>query len=109
MSKKQAEIKISVTLDEHHLPESIHWTAEDGGISDESSKAIMLSVWDDANQELLKIDLWTKDMPVDDMKRFFHQIYHSMAVTYQRATGEEELALFMEEFAEEFAKRAEIL
>ena len=34
----------------------------------------MLSVWDAVKtQETLRIDLWTKDMPVDEMKLFFHQ------------------------------------
>ena len=35
-------------------------------------KLLLLSVWDDQkNQESLRIDLWTKDMPLDEMKLIF--------------------------------------
>jgi gliding motility-associated protein GldC len=37
------------------------------------AKAIMLSVWDSKEKESMRIDLWTKEMPVDEMKIFFHQ------------------------------------
>jgi gliding motility-associated protein GldC len=33
----------------------------------------MLSVWDSKAKESMRIDLWTKEMPVDEMKIFFHQ------------------------------------
>ena len=38
------------------------------------SKATLLSFWDSENQETLKMDLWIKDMPLDQMKLFFHQL-----------------------------------
>lgn len=41
-----SKIEFTVELDENKIPESISWSAEDGGIQNESSKAIMLSVWD---------------------------------------------------------------
>ena len=41
-----SKIEFTVELDENKIPESISWKAEDGGIDNESSKAIMLSVWD---------------------------------------------------------------
>ncbi|MEL6485015.1 MAG: gliding motility protein GldC, partial [Bacteroidota bacterium] len=71
--KHTSEIKLTVGLDENRVPEELHWSAQDGGIENEQAKAMMLSVWDSQNQESLKIDLWTKDMPVDEMKVFFHQ------------------------------------
>jgi gliding motility-associated protein GldC len=37
----------------------------------EEAKAVMLSVWDSKAKESLRIDLWTKEMPVDEMKIFF--------------------------------------
>ena len=67
-----SKIEFSVELDENRVPENIHWSAEDGGIQNEASKAIMLSVWDSVQKDTLRIDLWTKDMPVDEMKQFFH-------------------------------------
>ncbi len=104
----QSEIKITVELDEHKVPEKLFWTAEDGGIEKRESKAIFLSVWDDVEKELLKIDLWTKEMPLDDMKKFYHQILHTMATTYQRASNEDDVAGEIAKFAEEFAFLAKI-
>ena len=58
-----SKIEFTVELDENKIPENISWTAEYGGIEDESSKAIMLSVWDHQKKDTLRMDLWTKDMP----------------------------------------------
>ena len=105
---KKTQITIDVELDEHHVPEKMMWHAQDGGIEKEETKATMISVWDDKKMEALRIDLWTKEMPVDQMKMFLHQILISMSHTYQRATGEEDVAAWMEEMAEEFAQRSAI-
>ena len=77
-------------------------------VEKQETKATMISVWDDKKMEALRIDLWTKEMPVDQMKMFLHQILISMSHTYQRATGEEDVAAWMEEMAEEFAQRSAI-
>ena len=69
----KSKISVEVGLDENKVPEALNWSAEDGGVTDQSAKAMMLSVWDHNAQESLRIDLWTKDMPVDQMKVFFHQ------------------------------------
>ena len=69
----KSKIEINVELDENRVPEKLNWSAQEGGVSNEEAKAVMLSVWDSKAQETLKIDLWTKDMPVDEMKLFFHQ------------------------------------
>ena len=86
MSKFKSKIELNVALDENKIPESLSWTAEDGGISNEEAKAIMLSVWDSKAKESLRIDLWTKDMPVDEMKMFFHQTLVAMSDTFYRAS-----------------------
>jgi gliding motility-associated protein GldC len=41
----------------------------------------MLSVWDSKSKESMRIDLWTKEMPVDEMKIFFHQTLVAMSDT----------------------------
>ena len=105
---KKTKITIDIELDDNHVPEKMTWNAEDGGIEKEETKATMVSVWDDKKKEALRIDLWTKDMPVDDMKMFLHQVLLSLSSTYERATGEEDVAQWMEEMAEEFAKKAAI-
>lgn len=105
---RKTQITIDVELDENHIPENIHWNAQDGGIEKQPTKATMISVWDDKNFEALRIDLWTKDMPLDQMKMFIHQIMLSLATTYQRASGEDDVAAWMEEKAEEFAVKSAI-
>lgn len=105
---KKTQITLDVQLDENHVPEKMHWSAKDGGIQKLETKAAMVSVWDDKEKEALRIDLWTKEMPMDEMKRFYHQIFISMANSYQRATNENEVADYIVEFAENFAHQAGI-
>ena len=38
-TKHISDIKFTVGLDENKVPENITWTAEDGGIKDQESKA----------------------------------------------------------------------
>jgi len=85
----KSTIELTVELDENRIPEKLNWTAEDGGVDNEDAKAMMLSVWDSKTQETLRIDLWTKDMPVDEMKQFFHQTLVAMSDTFNRATQDE--------------------
>ena len=84
MSKKiTSKIELNVVLDENRVPEKLRWTAQDGGITNEEAKAMILSVWDAKAKETLRIDLWTKDMPVDDMKVFFHQTLVTMELSFR--------------------------
>lgn len=108
MAKLTSEIKLSIELDENRVPEKLSFTAADGGVENQESKAMMLSVWDPNKQESLRIDLWTKDMPVDQMKVFFHQTLVSMSETYQRATQDEKMALTMKDFCDYFAEKLEL-
>lgn len=108
MSKIQSEIKFLVELDENRVPEKLAWTAKDGGVEFDEAKAIMLSIWDSKAQETLRIDLWTKDMPVDEMKLFFHQTLVAMSDTFQRATDDEKMATTMKDFCDYFADKLEL-
>ena len=108
MSLMTSEIKFDVTLDENKVPESLKWTAKDGGVENQETKAIMLSVWDSKAKESLRIDLWTKDMPVDEMKIFFHQTLVAMADTFQSATTDDKMADTMRDFCEYFAEKLEL-
>ncbi len=103
-----SEIKFDIELDENRVPESITWTAPDGGVMAAKTKAVMLSVWDSKTQETLKIDLWTKDMPVDEMKKFFHQTLTAMSDTFRRATGDEQMSDTMRDFCDYFAEKLEL-
>ncbi|KFC20402.1 gliding motility protein GldC [Chryseobacterium sp. FH1] len=105
---RKTKITIDIELDENHVPEKMTWNAQDGGVENQETKAVMISVWDEKTSEALRIDLWTKDMPVDHMKRFYHQIIVSLGQTYLRATGEEDVAGWLEEVAEDFAVKSAI-
>jgi gliding motility-associated protein GldC len=108
MTTKKSEIKFFVELDENKVPEKLSWTAKDGGIEAEDSKALMLSIWDHKAKETMRIDLWTKDMPVDEMKIFFHQTLVAMADTFERATTDQKMADTMRDFCEYFAEKLEL-
>ncbi len=100
-----SEINFLVELDENRVPEKLKWSAQDGGVEQEEAKAIMLSIWDSKVQETLRIDLWTKDMPIDEMKLFFHQTLVAMSDTFQRATQDEKMADTMKDFCNYFAEK----
>ena len=103
-----SEIKFNIELDENRVPEKILWTAQDGGVQLEEAKAMLLSVWDYKANETLRIDLWTKEMPIDEMKIFFHQTLLAMADTFERATQDEKMAATMRDFCEYFAEKLEL-
>src|SRR5687768_9766149 len=107
MSTRKATITFTLTMDENNLPESIEWKAsdtEDGG----RCKAIMLALWDEKAQSTMRIDLWTKDMLVDEMKAFFHQNMLTMSDTFKRATGEEKIVGDMRDFCAYFADKMQL-
>jgi gliding motility-associated protein GldC len=109
MTKKNiSKIELIVELDDNRVPEKLHWTAQDGGITNEEAKAMMLSVWDSKIQETLRIDLWTKDMPVDEMKQFFHQTLVAMSDSFNRATQDEKMTATMKDFCDYFAEKLEL-
>ncbi|WP_205410268.1 gliding motility protein GldC [Aquimarina longa] len=108
MSDYKSEIKIDIELDENKIPEQLRWTAKDGGVENEETKAMLLSVWDSKKKESLRIDLWTKDMPVDEMKIFFHQTLVAMSDTFHRATQDEKMSATMKDFCDYFAEKLEL-
>ena len=103
-----SEITLRVGLDDNKVPEKLSWSAQDGGIDNEEAKAMLLSVWDSKNQESLKIDLWTKDMPVDEMKTFFHQTLVSLTDTFMKATQDEKMTATMKDFCDYFADKMDL-
>ena len=105
---KTSEIRFVVTLDENSMPVKIDWNAADGNKTS-ASKALMVSLWDENEKNTLRIDLWTKDMMVDEMKQFYHQSLVSMADTLERATGEKEGAVLIRDFAREFGEKLNLL
>lgn len=104
---RKAEINFNITLDDNNLPATIEWKASDLNESGKC-KAIMLAMWDEKDKSTMRIDLWTKDMLVDEMKQFFHQNLLTMSDAFLRATGEEKIAGDMKDFCAYFAEKMEI-
>lgn len=106
---KTSEISIKVGLNENNLPIGMKWTATDGSIDNAEAKAMMLSLWDPKENNTMKIDLWTKDMSVDDMKQFFHQTLLTMADTFEKATGENNICEDLRDYCYHFAEKMKII
>ena len=99
----KSTINIEISLDENRVPETIAWSASDTTIDNtQKAKAMMLALWDAADKTALRIDLWTKDMMMDEMADFFYQTLMTMADTYGRATQQNDLAEELKKFAADF-------
>jgi gliding motility-associated protein GldC len=102
----KSTITIDVLTDESNIPESINWSASDTTVENaQKAKAMMLAFWDGAEKTALRIDLWTKDMMVDEMADFFYQTMMTMADTYGRATQYAEMVGEMKKFAHDFYEK----
>ena len=109
--KKKSEIKITVGLNEENVPVMMEWQAEDNPSGDNSKecKALLLSIFDKESLDTMKIDLWTKEMQIIEMDRFFFQTLRAMSETYFKATQNKELATDMQRFVQYFGEKTEII
>jgi gliding motility-associated protein GldC len=105
---KTSEINFKVTVDENHLPVKIEWDAPDSGEKSEA-KSVMISLWDAKENNTLRIDLWTKEMTVDEMKKFFHQNIMTLTDTYVRATNDNATAESVRKFFQQVGKDIGVL
>ena len=102
----QSTIKIDVLLDPNKVPEQINWSATDSTANMvQKAKAMSVAFWDGADKTALRIDLWTKDMMVDEMADFYYQMLMSMADTFKRATQQEALSEELKTFAKGFINK----
>jgi gliding motility-associated protein GldC len=102
----QSTIKIDILLDPNKVPEQISWSATDSQADMAlKAKAMCLALWDGADKTALRIDLWTKDMMMDEMGDFYYQMLMTMADTFKRATQQQELSDDMKKFAKEFFEK----
>ena len=103
---QQSSIKIDILLDPDKIPQQINWQATDSSANTiQRAKALCLAFWDGADRSALRIDLWTKDMMVDEMGEFYYQMLMTMADTFQRATKQDELTADMKKFAKIFFEK----
>src|ERR1700732_4350211 len=106
---KTAEIKLTINLDNDNEPESILWESTDAQNKEALPvKSMMLALWDQDYKNTLRIDLWTKDMPVDEMKSFFYETLQTMCDSFLRATGETNIVEDLRDYCAHFAEKMEI-
>ncbi|MEO8413051.1 MAG: gliding motility protein GldC [Ginsengibacter sp.] len=106
----ESAININVQLDDDKVPQQIKWSAS-GSTADtpQQAKAVFIAFWDALDKSALRIDLWTKDMMVDEMANFYFQVFTTMADTFQKATKHDELSNDIKSFAKDFYKKFEAL
>jgi gliding motility-associated protein GldC len=102
----KSSINIDILLDPDKVPESIQWNASDSSAEmKQKAKAMCIAFWDGADKTAMRIDLWTKDMMVDEMGEFFYQMIYTMSDTFLRATNDAALAQEMKAYSETFIKK----
>lgn len=102
----KSTITIDVLLDAHKVPEQINWSASDSSADmAQKAKAMCIALWDGADKTAMRIDLWTKDMMVDEMADFYYQMLMGMADTFNRATHQQEMTDDMKNFAKSFFEK----
>lgn len=101
--KKKSRIHFEVELDDQNIPDKIYWDAtdkEDDGIN--RTNSIIIAVWDHIQNNTLRIDLWTKEMSMDDQKRFYIDCIGGLAQSILTATGDEYMASEMNAMCNKF-------
>jgi gliding motility-associated protein GldC len=102
----KSTITIDVLLDANKVPEQINWKATDSSADmAQKSKAMAIAFWDGADKTAMRIDLWTKDMMVDEMADFYYQMLMGMADTFNRATHQQGMTDDMKKFAKDFFEK----
>lgn len=106
---RKTEIKFIVELDEKKMPEKIFWQADDAEFTGmKEAKTMMLSLWDKQDNVTLGIDLWTKEMLVDDMNLHFYQMMLKLGDTYRKSTNNNDVAKSFDDFASDFAAKVKL-
>jgi gliding motility-associated protein GldC len=102
---KKSEINFTIELDQENVPERIIWHASDQPDSEpEETKSIAISLWDHKQKNTLRIDLWSKDMPVLEMKRFYIDTIGGMAQSILNATGDDFISQEMNNLCEKLVE-----
>lgn len=92
MSK--SKITFDVELDQDNVPIKINWSATDNPQGDQAkeTKAVSIALWDHTEKQSLRIDLWAKDMPIDEMKKFYIECLAGLGDSIKRSTDDDKMA-----------------
>lgn len=69
---------------------------------------MLLSLWDKKEKMTYCIDLWTKDMTIEDMQIHFHQMFLKMADIFERSTKNQKASSLIKKFSSEFASELKL-
>ena len=106
---KKSKISFEIELDENNLPKIINLNTDDGQLNNVKVKSLLISAWDAKTKETLRIDLWTKDMMMNEMMIMYHQTLISMANSLEKATNEDKLAGALRDYCTFFAEQSGII
>ncbi len=102
---KNSTIQFKIQLDSNNIPDRIEWDATDkpdAGMTE--TKSVSISLWDHVQKNTMRIDLWTKEMPVDEMKRFYIDCLGGLAQSVLTSTGDEKMAAEINQLCERLAQ-----
>jgi gliding motility-associated protein GldC len=99
---------LEVITDEQHIPEKIKWEAPQIMEKGEC-KSFALSMWDSKENNTLRMDVWTKDMTTDEMKKFLLQSIITFCDTYERATSDAALSDKIKQYIIQLAKEEKVI
>lgn len=90
---RKTHVTFTIELDDKNVPSKIQWDASDKpDAAPSETKSISISLWDQAQKNTLRIDLWTNDMPVEEMKRFYIDCLGGLGQSILSSTGDEYMA-----------------
>jgi gliding motility-associated protein GldC len=105
---RKSEINFTIELDDNRIPNKIFWDATENpneGINE--TKAISIGVWDQYHKGLLGINLWTNEMPIDEMKHFAVDVVGNVAQMISDATSDSKIVAILEKACIDITKRIE--
>lgn len=104
-----SKLTFDLELDENNVPKKITMNSSDKQADNVHLKSLMIAGWDETTKETLRVDLWTKDMMVNEMFIMYHQTLMSMANTLEKSTGHDKLAGALKDYCEFFAEQTKII
>lgn len=109
MTNNDSKITLHIGLGEDKIPNKIQWESEGKNKTIRDADAFMLHVWDKEDKGTYNIELWTKDMLLDDMNLFYFQTLMTMSETYKRASNDPEMAAWIKDFAIQFGEKLKLI
>ena len=104
-----SKLTFDLELDENNVPKKITMNSSDKQADNVHLKSLMIAGWDETTKETLRVDLWTKNMMVNEMFIMYHQTLMSMANTLEKSTGHDKLAGALKDYCEFFAEQTKII